>query len=148
VDLQGSLLPLPGFAHALNDFTGLAFIQDGKISVRSFQGKLGDGDVRGGGEVGIGGKGVEFIDVRMDGKNMALSPLERTRALTDGWVRLTKDSRSFVLDGELSFSRISWRREIYEKFGFSSTPVYQSRREKGFFDDLSLNLRLRAGENA
>lgn len=148
VDFQGSLLPLPGFAHALNDYTGLAFIQNGKISVRSFQGKLGDGDVRGGGEVGIGRNGVESIDVRMDGKNMILSPFERTRALTDGWVRLTKDSRSFVLDGELSISRLSWRREIYEKFGFSSTPTYQSRREKGFFDDLSLNLRLRAGGNA
>ena len=148
VDFQGSLLPLPGFAHALNDYTGLAFIQDGKISVRSFQGTLGDGDVRGGGEVDIGRKGVESIDVRIDGKNMVLSPFERTRALTDGWVRLTKDSRSFVLDGELSISRLSWRREIYEKFGFSSTPYYQTRREKGFFDDLSLDLRLRAGENA
>jgi translocation and assembly module TamB len=84
----------------------------------------------------------------MDGKNMVLSPFERTRALTDGWVRLKKDSRNFVLDGELSISRLSWRREIYEKFGFSATPYYQSRREKGFFDDLSLNLRLRAGENA
>ena len=148
VDFQGSLLPLPRFAHALNDYTGLAFIQDGKISVRSFQGKLGDGDVRGGGEVAIGRNGVESIDVRIDGQNMVLSPFERTRALTDGWVRLTKDSRSMVLDGELSVSRLSWRREIYEKFGFSATPYYQSRREKGFFDDLILNLRLRAGENA
>ena len=129
-DLQGSLIPLPGFAHALNDYTGLAFIQDGKISLRSFQGKLGDGDVRGGGEVGIGRKGVESIDVRVDGKSMVLSPFERTRALTDGWVRLTKDSRSFILDGELSISRLSWRREIYEKFGFASTPYYQIRREK------------------
>ena len=148
VDFQGSLLPLPRFAHALNDYTGLAFVQDGKISVRSFQGKLGDGDVRGGGEVDIGRNGVESIDVRMDGQNMVLSPFERTRALTDGWVRLTKDSRSMVLDGELSVSQLSWRREIYEKFGFSAAPYYQSRREKGFFDDLILNLRLRAGENA
>lgn len=148
MDVEGSLLPLPRFAHALNDYTGLAFAQDGKISIRSFLGKLGDGDVRGEGEVGIGRKGVESIDVRIEGKNMVLSPFERTRALTDGWIRLTKDSRSFVLDGELSISRLSWRREIYEKFGFSAVPYYQSRREKGFFDDLSLNLRLRADENA
>jgi hypothetical protein len=148
VDLQGSILPLPQFAHALTDFTGLAFIQDGQIAIRSFQGKLGDGDVRGGGTIGIGPNGIETIDVRMDGRNMLLSPFERTRALTDGWLRLLKDSRSFVLSGEMAISRLLWRREATEKLGFSSTPYPAGRPEKGFFDDLTLDLRLRAAENA
>ena len=148
VDLQGSLMPLPQFAHALTDFSALAFIQEGRITIRSLQGKLGDGDVRGNGEIGFGKSGVETIDVRMEGKNMLLSPFERTRALTDGWLRLLKDSRSFVLSGEMDISRLSWRREMTEKLGFSSTPYPPSRQEKGFFDDLTLNLRLHAAENA
>ncbi|MHB8095470.1 MAG: translocation/assembly module TamB domain-containing protein [Candidatus Aminicenantales bacterium] len=149
VDVQGSLLPLPQFAHALNDYSGLAFIQDGKITLRSFQGKLGGGDILASGEIGIGAAGgVDSINIKLDGSNMLLSPFERTRALTDGSLRLIKDSRTFILDGELVISRLSWRREILEKFGFSTPAQHQVKKEKGFFDDLALNLRLRADENA
>ena len=148
VDLQGSLMPLPGFAHALTDYTGLAFIKDGRITLRSFQGKLGGGDIRGAGTIDVGAKGVEAVDIRVDGTNMLLSPLARTRALTSGWVRLVRDARSFVLDGELDTERLSWRRELTEKISLFSSPYSPARAEKGFFDDLSLNLRLRAGGNA
>lgn len=148
VDLQGSLMPLPGFAHALTDYTGLAFIQEGRIAIRSFQGKLGGGDIHGGGTIGIGRNGVEAIDVRLDGTNMLLSPLARTRALTDGWARLVKDARSFVLDGEFDVSRLSWRREVTDKINLFSSPSSPTGQGKGFFDDLVLNLRLRAGGNA
>lgn len=148
VDLQGSLMPLPGFAHALTDYTGLAFIKEGRITLRSFQGKLGGGDIRGAGTIDLGAKGLEAIDIRVDGTNMLLSPLARTRALTNGWAHLVKDARSFVLDGELDVSTLSWRRELTEKFAFSSVPSGPAPKEKGFFDDLVLNLRLRAGGNA
>ncbi len=148
VDLQGSLMPLPGFAHALTDYTGLALIKEGRITLRSFQGKLGGGDIRGAGTIDVGAKGVEAIDIRMDGTNMLLSPLSRTRALTNGWARLVKDARSFVLEGDLDVATLSWRRELTEKFAFSSVPYSQVPKEKGFFDDLALNLRLRAGGKA
>jgi len=149
VDVQGSLLPLPQFAHALNDYSGLAFIQDGKVTLRSFQGKLGGGNILASGEIGLGaGGGVDAINIKMDGTDMLLSPFERTRALTNASLRLIKDSRTFVLDGELLISRLSWRREILEKFGFSTPSQHPVKKEKGFFDDLALNLRLRADENA
>ncbi len=148
VDLQGALMPLPGFAHALTDYTALAFIKEGRITLRSFQGKLGGGDIRGAGTIETGAKGIEAIDIRVDGTNMLLSPLARTRALTNGWARLVKDARSFVLDGELDVSNLSWRREFTEKIAFSSAPSAPAREEKGFFDDLALNLRLRADGNA
>jgi len=131
----------------LTDFSGLAFIEDGSVTIRSFQGKLGDGDIRGGGAVGIGKNGVETIDVRLEGRNMLLSPFERTRALTDGRFRLLKDGRSFVLSGEMDISRLSWRREVTEKLGFASSPYPSARPEKGFFDDLILDLRLRGSDN-
>ena len=148
IDLQGSLMPLPGFAHALTDYTGLAFIREGRVTIRSFQGKLGGGDIRGGGTIDIGTNGIGAIDVRVDGTNMLLSPLARTRALTNGWARLVKDDRSFVLEGEFDVSRLSWRRELTEKISLFSSLSAPARQGKGFFDDLVLNVRLRAGGNA
>ena len=57
VDLQGSILPLPGFAHALTDYTGLVFINPGRITLRAFQGKLGGGDIRAAGTIDSGREG-------------------------------------------------------------------------------------------
>lgn len=148
VDFQGSLLPFPRFAHALRNYSGLIFIQNNKASVRSFVGKIGGGDVQGLGEVRLGKGGFEAIDLSFEGKNMLLSPLERTRALTDGTMRLIKDEGRFVLEGDLLIQKLSWRREVYEKFLFSSDPYYQPQKEPGFFDDLTLNIRLRALEDA
>jgi len=148
VDVRGSLMPFPRFAQAVTDYSGSARIEDGRITVTEVKGKLGGGDVKVSGEVRLGPLGVETIDVTMDGKDMLLAPLERTRALVDGNARLIKDSRQFVLDGDILIKRLTWRREIYEKFGFSSQPYTASGREPGFFDNLSLNLRLRATENA
>ncbi len=147
VDFQGSVLPLPRFAHTIDDFSGLVFVRNGSLSVRSFQGKLGGGDVRASGEVTIGKAGVETIDLSAEGRDMLVSPLERTRALADGTARLVKDARRFVLDGNFLIKRLLYRREVTEEFSFSSEP-YQTRGEPQFFDDLSLNLRIRAAEDA
>lgn len=148
IDFQGSLFPFPRFAQALRDYSGLMFIEDSKLSLRSFKARLGGGDVQAFGEIGLGKGGVENIDLKMEGKNMLLSPIERTRAFADGTLNLIKDPSRFLLQGELKIQRLSWRREIYEKIVFSSSPYYSSQKEPGFFDDLTLNVRLRADENA
>jgi hypothetical protein len=148
VTVQGPLLPLPRFAHALTDFSGTARVEDRRITVTEVKAKLGGGDIKGSGEVDLGPSGVETIDLTVDGNDMLLAPLERTRALVDGTARLIKDRRQFVLDGDLLVKRLTWRRELYERFGFSSQPYSPSSREPGFFDNLSLNLRLRATDNA
>jgi translocation and assembly module TamB len=109
---------------------------------------LGGGDVQGNGELEFGNGRIENIDLKIEGKNLLLSPLERTRALTDGSLNLIKDSNRFVLEGELLAQKLSWRREVDEKFTFYSSPYYQPREEPGFFDDLTLNIRLRADDNA
>ncbi len=148
IDFQGSVFPLERFAHALRDYSGLMFVENNKVSFRSLQAELGGGDVQGYGELEFGNGKVENIDLKIEGKNLLLSPLERTRALTDGSLRLIKDSNRFVLEGDLLARRLFWRREIDEKFTFYSSPYYQPREEPGFFDDLTLNIRLRADENA
>jgi len=148
VHIQGPLIPVPGFAHAVTDYSGAAQIEDGRITINEVKGKLGGGDVKGSGQIGLGPAGVETIDLAMDGKDMLVAPLERTRAIVDASVRLIKDSGQFVLDGDFLIKRLTWRREIFEKFGFSSQSYFSPTREPGFFDNLSLNLRLRATDNA
>jgi len=126
----------------------LILVKNGQISIRSAKGKLGGGDIQGGGEIRLGRGGVERIDVTAEGQRLLLSPLDRTRALTDVSLRLFKDESRFVLDGDFIVQRLSWRREIYEKLAFSSTPYSAAQRPPGFFDDLTLNLRLRGEDNA
>jgi len=148
IDFQGSVFPLERFAHALRDYSGLMFVENNKVSFRSFQAKLGGGDVQAYGELKLGNGGIERINLKMQGKNLLLSPLERTRALTDGSLNLIKDYNRFVVEGNFFVHKLSWRRERDEKFVFYSSPYYQSGEEPGFFDDLTLNIRLRADDNA
>ena len=148
IDFQGSVFPLPGFAHALKDYSGLMFVENSKVTFRSLRAKLGGGDVQGFGELKLGKGGVETIDVKVEAKNLLLSPLERTRALADGSLNLIKDSNRFVLEGNILAHKLSWRRELYEKFIFYSSPYYQAEKKPGFFDDLVLNIGLKAEDNA
>lgn len=148
VDFKGSLLPLPGFAHAFRDYSGLVFVENNKVSLRSFKAKLGGGDVRGIGEISLGKGGVKNINLRMEGKRLLLSPLERTQALTDGTLNLIKDANRFLLNGEFLIHKLSWRREINEKIAFSSTPYYRARKGPSFFNNLDLNIHLKADNNA
>jgi hypothetical protein len=148
IDFQGTLFPLPRFAHALHDYSGLIFVENSTFTLRSLKAQLGGGDVQGQGTLRLGRGGVDFMDIRLEGKNLLLSPLERTRALAEGELNLIKDAERFVLNGDFYVHRLSWQRELNERFVFYSTPYYQSRREPGFFDDLNLNVRLRADDNA
>jgi len=148
IDFQGKIFPFPSFAHALRNYSGYVFFENGEFSIRSIQAKFGGGDVLGTGRLRLGQEGVEEMEIKADGKNLLLSPLERTKILTDGSIALIKDANRFVLEGGLYVNRLTWRREITERFAFSSTPYYDPKEEPGFFDDLTLNIRLRADDNA
>jgi len=148
IDFQGSLFPFPKFAHALRDYSGLIFVENEMLTLRALQGKMGGGDVHGQGFLRLGKNGVETIDLKMEGKNLLLSPLERTRAIAEGSLNLIKDSDRFVLNGDFDIQRLSWQREFDERFVFYSTPYFQLDREESFFDDLNLNIRLHADDNA
>ena len=141
------VLPLPGFAYAMTDFTASASYLDDVLTITSFGGKLGGGDVRGSGEVGIGEEGIATMDMRIEARDMVLSPMERVRAQVDGTIRLLKDRKRFVTEGELHFKQLTWEREIYEEFGFSSEVEPAADTGPSFFDGMSLNIRLRADEN-
>ncbi len=141
------VMPLPGFAYAMTDFAASASYLDDVLTITSLGGKLGGGDVRGSGEVGIGDSGIATMDMRFEAKDMILSPMERMRVQVDATIRLLKDETRFVTEGEMLFKRFSWRREIYEEFSFSSEAQPSAETGPSFFDGMSLNLRLRADEN-
>jgi hypothetical protein len=121
---------------------------DGVLTVTTLGGTLGGGPLSGSGKVGIGDGGIASMDMTFEGRDMVLSPMERMRAQADASLRIIKDEKRFVTEGEILFKRFDWRREIYEAFNFSSQPASGTSGGPSFFDGMSLNIRLRAVENA
>jgi TamB, inner membrane protein subunit of TAM complex len=148
IKIRGPVLPFPQFSQALTDYSGQVNVEGGRFLIQSLTGKLGGGDFTGSGEVTLRKGGEIGINCSFGGKGMLLSPLERTRALTDASLRLIRDAKRFVLEGDVAVRRLSWRREIQEKFSFSSRPYPKLQEKPGFFDDLALNIRLKADDNA
>ena len=144
VEVMGTVFPIPDFAHALTDFAGLVSIQNNRAVIRSFQAKMGGGDVYGSGEIVFGGGGIERLDVRADGRDMVLSLFERTRAQADASFHLLKDAAGFSLSGDVDVRKLTWRREIAEKLAFAASPYPGAEREPSVLDDLGLDIRLRA----
>jgi len=147
-EIQGSVLPFPHFPQALTDYAGRVNVEGGRFFIQSFTGKLGGGELTGSGEVTLRGGGEIGINCSFGGKSMLLSPLDRTRALTDASMRLIKDPKRFVLEGDIAVRRLFWRREIQEKFSFSSRSYPKAKEKPGFFDDLTLDIRVKADDNA
>jgi len=147
VEIKGSVLPIPGFAHALNDFSGLAFIKNDQIYIRSFQASLGGGPVQASGQVRFGEKGVEEADIQFVGQNMRLSVFEKTRTVADGTLRYVRREGKNILEGDLFFQEVWWGRELWDKLSFSTSPYGGDEAKKSPLGDLSLNLRLRANDN-
>lgn len=147
IDFQGPIFPIPYFAHAVRDYSGLVFVENDRLIVRSLRGTLGGGAVQGSGELRLGEGSVAAIDLRAEGRDMLVSPYERTRGLADGSVHLIKNPGQFLLEGTFDVRNLSWRREIYEELAFSTVEELAPR-PPGFFDDLNLNLRFRSAGDA
>ena len=147
--ITASVMPLPGFAYAVTDFTSSMSYLDGVLTVSSLAGRLGGGPLKGSGKVGLAGGGVASMDLSLEAKDMILSPMARMRAQADATLRILKDPRRFVTEGEIFFKRMEWRREVYEPFEFSSqTPTAAAPSGPSFFEGMALNIRLRGEENA
>jgi len=146
VEVKGSLLPVPGFAHALTDFSGLAFVKNRQVSIRSFQGLLGGGPIQGSGELNFGEQGLDKAEIILEGKNMQLSVFERTREVADGNLRFIKQGAKSIFEGNFNLKEVIWRKEFWDKLSFSSQ-LYTTENQKSWINDLNLNLRLKADDN-
>ncbi|MBD3413282.1 MAG: hypothetical protein GF421_02490 [Candidatus Aminicenantes bacterium] len=148
VDFKGSLLPFPNFPHALEDFSGLVFVDSSRLSIRSVKGTLALGSLEASGTIELGGSGVRSMNIDASGNQMMVSILERTQALTNGEMNLVKNEAGFVLNGDFFVEKMLWRRELDEEISFSSEAYPSYSEEPGFFDGLNLNIRLRADKDA
>ncbi len=147
LDFKAPLFPIPKFAQSLDDVSGLVFFQNDRATIRSLRAKLGGGDVSGTGEIRFGAGGIASIDVQAEGTNMVLAPLERTRARADGSLRIVKNASRFSLSGDIRLRDVLWRRDISEKFSFTSEADPGTARTRGIFDDLELDIRLHGDQN-
>ncbi len=147
-DVKGSLFPFPGFPHALTDFSGFVRVQDNVIAIRSLRGTLAGGEVNGSGEIRIGPEGRASVDIRAEGRGMALALLEKTRMLADASLRLTGPAGRFSLSGEILARQLSWRRELDGRFALSPSSHVEAQAGPSVFDGMALDIRLRADDNA
>lgn len=148
IDFKGKTLPFARFAHALRNFSGLVFFENEKFTLRSLQGTLGGGPVQGSGWIVLGKEGLKEVNLAVKGNNLSISPWERVHALADAELKLVKGADKFVLEGDIKTHRVLWRRELTEKLEFYSEPYYVSERRTNFFDDLNLNIHIKAENNA
>lgn len=146
VEVRGQLMPIPGFAHALTDFSALLLVKNTDISIRSFQGKIADGPIQGNGTVSFAEGKLKAADVRLEGTNMQLSVFERTRSKADGQMRFYFKEGTALLEGDFNLKEVLWKREFWEKISFSSS-AYAGETSQSWLNDLKLNLRLRANDN-
>ena len=146
--IAASVMPLPGFPYAVTDFTSSMSYLDGVLTVTALDGRLGGGPLKGSGQAGLEGGGVSSMDMTFEAKDMILSPMARMRAQADATLRILKDPRRFVTEGEILFKRLDWRREVYEPFEFSSQTPTAAPSGPSFFEGMALNIRLRGEENA
>ncbi|MCX7975428.1 MAG: translocation/assembly module TamB [Candidatus Aminicenantes bacterium] len=145
-ETKGTLLPFPNFPHPLTDFSLLILLNNRNLSIRSLQGKLGGGDLEAFGEIRLQ-PGFQFeADIQLDGWNMVLSPIDRTRFLTDASLRLLKKENRFTLEGLFSVKKAFWRRDFFEKVGIISPSSEKS--WLSFLNGLTLALRLKADDQA
>lgn len=145
-EASGERLPFPHFPQTLTDFSLLVFVQDRNFSIRSFRGKLGGGELNSFGEIRLG-QGSDFrADIQFDGHDVVLSPLDRTRFLTDFTLRLVRNEERYSLDGLFSIKKAFWRRELFEKIGLPVSPGKAG--WPSFFKGLTLSLRLKADDQA
>jgi len=100
------------------------------------------------GNIRLGKSGAEYINITAHANEMMLSILERTRALTKGDMSLVKNEAGFVFRGDFFVEKLLWRRELDEEISFSSEAYPSYSQEPGIFDNLNLDIRLRADENA
>lgn len=146
LEAAGEILPFPHFPHPLTDFSLLVFLHNQSFSIRSFRGKLGGGELNGFGEIKLIPGGELNADLQLDGHDMVLSPFDRTRFLTDASLRLVKNKERYALEGLFSVKKAFWRREFFEKLGFST---YQKRKDwPSILEGLTISLRLKADDQA
>ncbi len=144
LEATGKILPFPSFPQPLTDFSLLVFLNNRIFSIRSFRGKLGGGEISGFGEIKLGPGRKVMANIQLDGQDLVLSPVDRSRFLTDASLRLFKNQERYTLEGLFAIKKAFWGRDFFEKLSFSA---YQEKTSwPSFLEGLNLSIRLKADD--
>ena len=138
---HGKALAFPNFSHALTDFQGFVTFQDGKFSLKSLQGKMGEGKVEGNGFVEVSDGVLKNLLLSFSGKEMTLYPMDRASCTLNADLNIKYRDKRLLLQGNLNFLSALWEREIDEGISFYTNPEISSEESK-IMDMLDFDLKL------
>ena len=138
---QGKALAFPNFSHALRDFQGFVTFENGKFSLKSLQGEMGEGKVEGNGFVEVDNGELKNFLLSFSGKEMTLYPMDRTSCTLNADINIKLIDKRLLLQGNLNFLSALWEREIDDGISFYTNPNVSSEESK-IMDMLDFDLKL------
>ncbi|MGE3274156.1 MAG: translocation/assembly module TamB domain-containing protein [Vicinamibacterales bacterium] len=96
------------FPHALENLNGIVTFNAAGLRLDGLTGRLGGGDVRFGGRVGISGYQLGEFDVTVDAEDMRLRFPEGMRSVVDADLALQGPAESPVLTGTVTVQTATW----------------------------------------
>ena len=147
-DFKGQVLSFPNFPHALEDFSGDFTFKDLDFTLRTIQGSMGGGAVQGNGFLTLEDNALKTLFLGLNGQNMTLYPMDRTRADMDAelTLRYIKDRKKLLLAGTMTVHSGMWEREVDEAFTFNTNPEL-SASGSTIMDMLEYDLRMVSNGN-
>jgi len=108
------------FPHALEELNGIVTFDVSGVRLDGLTARIGGGDVRFGGRIGLAAYQLSEFDVTAEGHDMRLRYPEGMRSLVDGTLALQGPAASPVVTGTVMVRSASWTRGIDTSGGLFS----------------------------
>jgi len=146
VRFNGTVISIPNFSHALENFQGFLTFDNGDFSLKSFQASMGGGRVEGNGLLSWAEGELSNLFFSLSGRGMTLYPIDRTMFTVDADLTLKRKDAKILVQGNLNFRDGIWEREIDEGVSFYTDPEVDSS-ESGLSKLLEYDLKLTGTQN-
>ncbi len=146
VRFNGSVLSIPNFSHALEDFQGFLTFENTLFSLNSFRATMGNGPVEGNGMLQLNAGKIKDLYFSFSGRNMTLHPIDRTVFTLDADLTMKQSDRKLLVQGNLNFRDGVWEREVDEGISFY-TEAEDDSPGPGLPKQLEFDLKLTGKDN-
>ncbi len=147
LSVKGEKFVLPEFPQTIDDYEFNFYINNRKLYIRDSKSKIGGGDVKIFGEVELskGDFKIEKINLKVNGKDITLYPMERVEGIVSGEVEI-KGEGEFVISGNIFVKQGEWRREFDEPIEFTKK-MELSTENKKILKKFAFNIRFYSSGN-
>ncbi|MCP5106215.1 MAG: hypothetical protein GY950_22705 [bacterium] len=145
-EFEGRIFSFPNFPHALENFRGDVMFKDLSFTLRSLQGSLGGGKVRGSGYLDVKENRLEDLFISFTGKKMNVYAIDRTNFVMDADLSLKYMEGKLLISGQMNALSGIWKREIDEGVSFNTDPSLSPSGSK-IMDMLEFDLKLTGNDN-